>query len=228
MIDPEKIKGVIAYAIVKSEDGSLVKKKGDAPFLLDEIVAFMGSGGEVIRDTLGLGDIKYLHIKYQGHPVIIIPENDAYLGLLCEPSIRPETILASEEAIEEEKVEEVVEKVVEKKEEVVEERVELPKPLQAKLKQINSIFIEFSAEGKKAYWRELLKKGVDLLSQELASHIKVTEGGLDFVTVPSEDQVDECSSALRSVIDFLVKKAVEEFGPSKARMKVQRVIESLR
>ncbi|RKX70412.1 hypothetical protein DRP53_05090 [candidate division WOR-3 bacterium] len=213
MREPDKIPGVIAYAIVRSEDGSLIEKKGDSPFPLDEFVAFLGSGGEVIRDTLNLGSITYLRLLYQGQPIYIFSRDDEYIGLLCEPSVTPEMIFGEEE---------VVEKVEEKK------AVELPKPLKAKLRQINAIFTEFSAEGKKAYWRDLLKKGVELLSHELASHIQITNDGIRFVSVPPEDQVEECSSALRSVIDFLVKKAVEEFGPSKARMKVQRVIESLR
>ncbi|HID31867.1 MAG TPA: roadblock/LC7 domain-containing protein [bacterium (Candidatus Stahlbacteria)] len=208
MRDIDQIPGVKAYTIVKSEDGTLVEKSGETPFALEEIVAFIGSGGEVIRDALGLGDLNYMRLLYEGHPVFIIPRDDEYVGLLCEPTVTPEMIIGEEE--------------------VKEEVVELPKALSAKLKQINSIFVEFSAEGKKAYWRDLLKKGVDLLSHELASHIRVTDGGIEFTSIPPKDQVEECASALRTVIDFLVKKAVEEFGPSKARVKVQRVIESLR
>jgi hypothetical protein len=51
---------------------------------------------------------------------------------------------------------------------------------------------------------------------------------LSFKDNPNVDKEDDFVQGLRSIIDFLVKKAVEEMGSSQARAKVQAVIERMK
>jgi hypothetical protein len=66
------------------------------------------------------------------------------------------------------------------------------------------------------------------LGREVAPILGVVEDRLAFKERPPDDKENEFAEALRYVVDFLVKKAVEEMGSAHARAKVQAVIEKMR
>lgn len=107
-------------------------------------------------------------------------------------------------------------------------KLELPRSIDAKVQQINFLVDEFGTEGNRLHWLEILNQGLGILGGELLPYIGVIDEKLAFKEQPSQDKEEEFVQALRTIIDFLVKKAVEEVGSSQARAKVQIVIERMR
>lgn len=131
---------------------------------------------------------------------------------------------------EEEKVEEEELIVEEKVAAEVEEKVtiELPRSISSKIKQINLLVDEFGGDEQKQHWLDLLNQGLGILGGDIIPFVGVINNELSFKEQPPEEMEDEFVQGLRSIIDFLVKKAVEEMGSSQARAKVQAVIERMK
>jgi hypothetical protein len=106
--------------------------------------------------------------------------------------------------------------------------IEVPRNLSSKVHQINLLVHEFGAEVDKEHWLDLLNQSLSVLGRDIAPIIGVVEGELAFKESPPIEKEDDFSQALRYVVDFLVKKAVEEMGSSQARARVQTVIEKMR
>jgi hypothetical protein len=136
-----------------------------------------------------------------------------------------------EEKVPEEKI--VEEKVVEEK--VVEEikpppkaEIQLPRSIVSKVTQINLLVDEFGAGGKKAHWLEILNQGLGIIATDILPMMGIIGERVEFKQTPPSEKEDDIVQILRTVIDFLVKKAVEEMGSSQARVKVQSVIEKMK
>jgi hypothetical protein len=209
----DKISGIIGYALIKAEDGSVVEVKGSSTMAIGDLTAFFSSAGEVIRDSLALGNINCLSLCYGAHRLVIFPYESNYIGVEVERDT---------ESLE------IVEKI--RSSITVEEKpsIELPRSISSKIQQINLLIDEFAGEEKKAYWIELLNQGLGILGGDIVLLVGVIGNELTFKEQPTEEKEDECVQGLRSIIDFLVKKAVEEMGSSQARAKVQAVIERMK
>jgi hypothetical protein len=209
----DKIKEIISYALINAEDGSVDQEKsaGNAP--IGDLTAFFSSAGEVIRDSLSMGTIKCLSLCYGDNRLVIFPHESKYIGVEIargkEPAEIIEKILAS--------------LTIEEKPEI-----KLPRSLSSKVKQINLLVDEFGGSDKKAHWLELLKQGLGILGGDILPLVGIINEKLSFKDNPTMDKEDDFVQGLRSIIDFLVKKAVEEMGSSQARAKVQAVIERMK
>jgi len=106
--------------------------------------------------------------------------------------------------------------------------IEVPRNLASKVHQINLLVDEFGGEAELEHWLDLLNQSLSVLGRDIAPIMGVMEGRLAFKESPPADREDDFAQALRYVVDFLVKKAVEEMGSSQARAKVQAVIEKMR
>ena len=209
----DKIEDIISYALVNAEDGSVFQEKsgGDAP--IGDLTAFFSSAGEVIRDSLIMGNIRCLSLCYGGNRLVIFPHESKYIGVEIARGKEPT---------------EIIEKVVSSL--TIEEapEIELPRSIGSKVKQINLLVDEFGGADKKTHWLELLKQGLDVLGGDILPYVGIINEELAFRENPPTDQEDDFVQGLRSIIDFLVKKAVEEMGSSQARAKVQAVIERMK
>jgi len=209
----DKVSGIIGYAVIKAEDGSIEEVKGTSASPLGDLAAFFSSAGEVIKNSLSLGNINYVSLCYGGNRLIIFPYESKYLGIEIDRDGKPL---------------EFIKKIVSAV--IVETRpqFELPRSISSKVMQINLLLDEFSSESNKAHWLEVLNQGLGILGGEILPYMGIIEGKLIFKDKPSDDKEDEFVQGLRTIIDFLVKKAVEELGTSQARVKVQAVIEKMR
>jgi hypothetical protein len=157
-------------------------------------------------------------------------------GVEAEAEVRPKAEVAEEvEVGAEVEAESEVKPEVEEKPEIavepeVEEKaeIELPRSIKSKVQQINLLVEEFGGEENRTHWLELLNQGIGILGGDLVTSIGVIEENLAFKDQPSKDKENDFVQGLRSIIDFLVKKAVEEMGSSQARAKVQAVIERMK
>jgi hypothetical protein len=209
----DKIEDIISYALVNAEDGSIFQEKstGNAP--IGDLTAFFSSAGEVIRDSLFMGNIKCLSLCYGSNRLVIFPHESKYIGV---------EIVRGKEPVE------IIEKVVSSL--AIEEapKIELPRSIGSKVKQINLLVDEFGGADKKTHWLELLKQGLDVLGGDILPYVGIINEELAFRETPPSEKDDDFVQGLRSIIDFLVKKAVEEMGSSQARAKVQAVIERMK
>ncbi|MEO0184188.1 MAG: hypothetical protein ABIL22_04025 [candidate division WOR-3 bacterium] len=255
----DKIPGIINYAVVNAEDGSIEKVKGSSTSPLGDLTAFFSSAAEVIKNTLNLGEIKFVSMCYGANRLIIFFHNGKYLGVEVVRDEKPLDIIerikeqllpVKEEKVKEEKIEEKVEKepevkIVEEKveEKVVEEKVveaekpsvvppkveiQLSRSINSKLTQINLLIEEFGSGGKKEHWLGILNQGLGVIATEILPMIGIIGEKIEFKQTPPSEKEDDIVQILRTVIDFLVKKAVEEMGSSQARVKVQAVIEKMK
>ena len=208
----DKIPGIIGYATVRAEDGSVEEVKGSSATALADLTAYFSSAGEAIRDNLDMGKLKYISLLYGSNRLVILPYENRYLGLEIDREKDPQEMI--------EKIGEPV--VVEKP------SVDVPRSLSSKVHQINLLVHEFGGEADKEHWLDLLNQSLSVLGRDIAPIIGVVGGELLFKESPPAEKEDEFSQALRYVVDFLVKKAVEEMGSAQARARVQTVIEKMR
>lgn len=215
----DKIPKVLGYAVVNAEDGAVEEVKGSSTHPLGDLTAFFFSAGEVIKNSLGLGDIKYITLDYGGNRLLIFMYESKYLGLELEAETSPEEIIDRVRAESKVAVEEKPEPAP---------ALELPRSLSSKVHQINLLVSEFGADENLEHWLDYLNQGLSVLGGELVPFIGIIDNKLAFKSQPPEDKEDDFVQGLRTIIDFLVKKAVEEMGSSQARAKVQAVIERMK
>ncbi len=223
----DKIVEVLGYAVVNAEDGSVEEVKGSSSRPLGDLTAFFSSAGEVIKNSLELGEIKYILFNYGGNRLLIFLYESKYLGLEIKAEANPRAIIERIRADAGKKAEEKVE--IEKKVEVEEKsKTEIPRSLSSKLRQINLLVSEFGGEGNLKHWLDCLNKGLTVFAGDLLPFVGIVENKLVFKSKPPEDKEEDFLKGLRTIIDFLVKEAVEEMGSSQARAKVQAVIERMK
>ncbi len=208
----DKIPGIVGYAVVRADDGAVETVKGSSTASVGDLTAFFSSAGEVIRDSLSLGDIEYISLCYGNSRLVIFTRGAKYLGVEIPRDTEPAELIKKIGAAE-----------------AVKPKIEtqLPRSISSKLQQINLLIDEFGGE-KKDHWFDLLNQGLGILGGDLNPYVGVMDSKFDFKDNPPADKEDDFVQALRSIIDFLVKKAVEEMGSSQARAKVQAVIEKMR
>ncbi len=209
----DKISGIIGYALVNAEDGSVEEVKGSSIAPIGDLTTFFSSAGEVIRNSFLMGKIDCISLCYGSYRLVIFPYASKYIGVEIERDKEPRAII---EKIRSSK------KVIEKPE------IELPHSISSKIQQINLLVNEFGGEDKKVHWCELLNQGLGILGGEILPFVGIIGDKLAFKVKPPKDKEDDFVQALRSIIDFLVKRAVEEMGSSQARTRVQAVIDKMK
>ncbi|UCD04753.1 MAG: roadblock/LC7 domain-containing protein [candidate division WOR-3 bacterium] len=208
----DNIAGVIGYATVRADDGKIEEVKGSSANALSDLTAYFSSAGEAIRNNFGMGSLDYISLVYGNNRLIIVPYKDKYVGIETEREFDPQVIVKQLSGLV------FIEKPA----------VEVPRALDSKMRQINLLIKEFGSTTDSDHWIELLNQSLGVLGRDIAPFMGVVEGSLVFKKAPPPENEDDFSHALRSVVDFLVKKAVEEMGSSQARAKVQTVIERMR
>jgi hypothetical protein len=209
----DKIPGIIGYAFIKVEDGSIEEVKGSSTSPLGALVAYFASASEAISSRLSLGNINYVSLCYGASRLIVFPYDSKYVGIEVEKDKEPL---------------EFIRKVRSTKPVVTKPKFEIPRSLSSKIQQINLLVEEFGGEDNRDHWLELLNQGLGILGGEILPYIGIIDEKLSFKDKPTEDKEDEFVQALRSVIDFLVKKGVIEMGSAQTRAKVQAVIERMK
>lgn len=204
--------GVIGYVAVSADDGTVEEVKGSSANALSDLTAYFSSAGEVIRNSFEMGTLKYISLVYGSNRLVIVPYQDKYLGIETEREHDPQAL-----------VQQLSGPIVAKK-----ELVDVPRALSSKMAQINLLIKEFGAASEMEHWVELLNQSLGVLGRDIVPFIGIIEGRLVFKDNPPPEREEDFSKALRYVVDFLVKKAVEEMGSSQARAKVQNVIERMR
>ena len=208
----DNIAGVIGYATVRADDGKIEEVKGSSQNSLSDLTAYFSSAGEAIRNNFVMGKLDYISLIYGSNRLVIIPYKDRYLGIETDREYDPQTLVKKLSGIEF----------------IAKPAVEVPRALDSKMRQINLLIKEFGGTSEANRWIELLNQSLGVLGRDVAPFMGVVEGSLVFKETPPLEREDEFSQALRSVVDFLVKKAVEEMGSSEARARVQTVIERMR
>ncbi len=209
----DKISGVIGYALIKAEDGSIDEVRGSSTAPIGDLTAFFSSASEVIRDSFTMGNIQSLWLTYGAHRLVIFPHEDKYLGVEVERDRDADDVIR------------LVSTSMKTSEQPA---AQLPRSISSKLQQINLLVDEFGSPDNKEHWLQLLNHGIGILGGELRPIVGVVNNDLIFKERPSDEKEDEFVQGLRSIIDYLVKKAVEEMGSTQARAKVQAVIERMR
>lgn len=209
----DKIPGIIGYALVKAEDGQVIEVKGSSATALADLTAYFSSAGDVIKNRLDIGELKFVSLTYGSNRLVIVPYEESYVGIELERDKQPRDILKQLKAVPVE---------------AAPPQVQVPSNLASKVQQINLLINEFGGESEREHWFDLLNQSLSVLGRDISPILGVVENSLAFKESPAADKENEFTEALRYVVDFLVKKAVEEMGSAQARAKVQAVIEKMR
>ncbi len=208
----DNISGIIGYVTVRPDDGSVEEIKGSSATAIADLTAYFSSAGEAIRSNLDMGTFGYVSLVYGNNRLVIVPFRNRYVGIETERTHDPQGLIKH-----------LNEPLTVKK-----TPVEVSRSLASKVHQINLLVDEFGGSTERAHWLGLLTQSLSLLGREIAPYIGVVDDKLAFKESPAAEREDDYIQALRYVVDFLVKKAVEEMGSSQARAKVQVVIERMK
>lgn len=208
----DKTPGIIGYAVVRADDGSVVEVKGSSTSGLADLTAYFASAGEAIRNSFDIGTLDCITLVYGGNRLVIVLRRDQFIGIETEREHDLDSLL--------DRLNEPVA--------AAGAAIEVPGALASKLQQINLLVDEFSGDADRQHWIDLLEHSLGLLGRGATAYIGVIDGGLAFKATPASGKEDDLTQVLRYVVDFLVKKAVEEMGSSQARAKVHRVIERMK
>jgi hypothetical protein len=206
-----KVSDIKGFALVSAEDGSILRSGGITPGNVDDLVAFTGSAAEIIADACKVGKID--SIKGIGRDIIvIIPFNENYLGLVLEQNI---------EDIEE-RVQETLE-TLKKGEDSDVERI-----FRDRAEQLNMLIREFVKDSNAEMWKGYILSGLSALSMDgkIKGLIKLEGMELKVTSVESLNR-DEINKFMKLLLDFIVKKALSEFGKQQTKMIVQKVIREI-
>ena len=206
-----KVKDIKGFALVSSEDGSILNSGGITPGNIDDLVAFTGSAAEIIADSCKIGEIA--SIKGVGRDtIIIVPFNKNYLGLVLESNI---------EGIEE-KVKESLEGL---KKDV---SSEISKLIRDRAEQLNMLIREFVSDSDPEMWKGYIASGLSALSKDEKIKSLIKLEGLELKVGNSEGlDRDEINKFMKLLLDFIVKKALSEFGKQQTKIIVQKVIREI-
>jgi len=213
-----KMEGVRHCAAVSKEDGSSIAASPGTPGNFGEVVAFLGSAAEVITTNLDLGGLNSLLAEGQGHQMLIVPHEQAYLGVEFNEGAVPWWAHQHNplELFSEGRMAEISEA-----EELIRQKVNL----------LNLLLEAFGAKGDKAAeWSQMLEaeiKNVDP-SGRLA---KVLDAGPGFVDIKIGAKTDltkkEVGDAFEKLVNLTCKKAIATLGFVEVKQKFQAVISKL-
>jgi hypothetical protein len=208
MEDPD-IKG---FALVSSEDGSIIQSGGITPGNVDDLVAFTGSAAEIVAEACRIGKID--SIKGVGREtLVIIPFNNSYLGLVLEQNA--------------ENVEEKIKQSIGGlKKEIDSGAVKIFKD---RAEQLNMLLKEFVKDSDLEMWKGYILSGLSALSKEGRVGSLVALDGLELNVDADVENLnrDEVNKFMKLLLDFIVKKALSEFGKQQTKMIVQKVIREI-
>lgn len=206
-----KDKDIKGFALVSSEDGSILDSGGITPGNIDDLIAFTGSAAEIIADSCKIGQIT--SIKGIGRDtIVIVPLAGNYLGLVLEKNI-----------------EDIEERVQEKLEGLKQDlSSEIGKLLKDRAEQLNMLVREFVKDSDPEMWRGYIASGLSALSKEDKIKGLIKLEGLELNVGNSEGlNRDEINKFMKLLLDFIVKKALSEFGKQQTKMIVQKVIREI-
>lgn len=205
------IPNVKGFAFVSSEDGSIMKRGGVTPGNIDEIVAFIGSAAGIISESCGVKEIK--SIKVIGvYRVVIIPHHDNYLGFVLRK--------------DEKDIEKNIIKML--SEEEAKSDIIVNKLLKTKSSQLNMLINEFTKDSDRLMWKDYISKGLAALSKgsKLENYISLEDLEFKVSSVKGLTR-EEVNKFIKMLLDFIVKKAVLEFGSNDAKKRVHEVIKRM-
>lgn len=206
-----ELEGVRGYALVSSEDGTIIKRDGITPGNVDEIVAFVGSAGEIISRECELGEMK--SIKGIGiENVVITKYNNNYLGFVVEKNRKY-----------------IVNRILDKIEEETKKGDQnVYRLFNLKANQLNMLLKEFSKDTDEEMWKSYISKGLEAISREHKCEDVITLEGLELKILSSGKLTrEDVNNFMKLLLDFIVKKAINEFGSDEARKRVHNVIKKV-
>jgi hypothetical protein len=202
---------VKGFALVSSEDGSILKSGGITPGNVDDLVAFVGSAAEIIADACKIGEID--SIKGIGRDnVVILPFEENYLGVVLERNT--------------EGVEDKIRQTLLVFKKGVDSDVE--KLFRDRAEQLNMLIREFVKDSDPEMWKTYILSGLSALSKDGTVKGSIKLEGLELKVSGSENlSRDEVNKFMKLLLDFIVKKALAEFGKQQTKMIVQKVISEI-
>ena len=213
-----QMEGVKHSAAVSKEDGSTLKSSPGAPGNFGEVVAFLGSAAEVITSNLDLGGLNSALAEGEGHRLLIVPHEQAYLGVEFGAEATPwwATQHNPIELLSEGKMAEISEA-----EEILKQKVNL----------LNMLLEAFGARGDKGEeWQQMLE--AEIKNVDPAGRLaKMVEPGPGTVTLRAGVKTDiskkEVGDAFEKLVNLTCKKAIATLGFVEVKQKFQAVISRL-
>lgn len=202
---------VIGFAFVSSEDGSIIDRGGKTPGKIDEIVAFIGSAAEIIGQSCNTKEIRCIKVIGLNN-LVIIPYHNNYLGLVIDEDRK--------------NVEnEIINKLGEEEGKV---RLLANKLLKIKAQQLNMLIDEFARDRDRIKWHDYVSKGATVLSKDskIKNFISIEDARI--ITKEAKGIIrEEVNRFMKLLLDFIVKKAMSDYGSDEAKKRIHNVIKMM-
>lgn len=209
-----KIEGVLGVVVVSKDDGSLVHSGEGVSSEIPEVVAFLGSAGEVIASMLDLGGFESSIIEGDGDKILIVPYGENYLGFEISKDGSPWWL----------ELPEVGSLIVKRK---LLELDDVERIFKEKIKLINLLIQEFGGEKDSEEWLGLLKEELPKLDGggKILKYLNLTGGNVVPVFGAKEDlSTEDVSEIFEKLVNLICKKAIQVFGFVDVKKKFQAVI----
>uniref|UniRef100_A0A7C4U7S4 Roadblock/LAMTOR2 domain-containing protein n=1 Tax=candidate division WOR-3 bacterium TaxID=2052148 RepID=A0A7C4U7S4_UNCW3 len=217
MIQSEKLKGLLSienvsgYTYVNAEDGSIITNGGITPGYMDEVVAYIGSAGEILSSKFNLRKLNCIKIDGREKFVILKPDEN-YLGIMVDK-------------FDDETINKIIGIIYE---EDLTGDPKILKVLNTKARQLSLLIEEFSKGSDPEKWKNLLVKAIEILDQDKKFEKLLRVEGMELVVKGAKGlDKDIVDKFMKMLLDFLVKEAIKEFGNDEAKNRVHNVIERL-
>ncbi len=213
-----RMEGVKHCAAVAKEDGASLAASPGTPGNFGEVVAFLGSAAEVITSNLDLGGLNSVLAEGSGHQMLIVPHEQAYLGVEFGEGSPPwwATQHRPLDLLSEGRMAEISEA-----EELLKQKVNL----------LNLLLEAFGARGDKGEeWRQMLE--VEVKNVDPSGRLsKMVEAGPGLVTIRDGVKTDlskkDVGDAFEKLVNLTCKKAIATLGFVEVKQKFQAVISRL-
>ena len=222
------VNGIVGCIVVNPQDGTVLFQEGDISPALEDITAFFGSGFDVVASSLAVKGLRYSYLEKDDKKFIIVVKEGGYIG--CEISASN----TFEDVIGKILAEKPAEAPVEAEEKVTaalrDEATQEDRFLESKVRQINLLIDEFSEDGERQSWIEVVKEkfGEQETGQKILNSLEFEGNKVSYSRkIESSVREEDISSVSKLVTDTLCRKAVGKFGAIEAKKKVHNVIEKL-
>ena len=233
LMNLEGIRGCVA---VSAEDGTLLAKQGEVEGDIDEVVAFLGSAGDVIAGDLDITETGGVWVEIGDRKIGIWLSEDVYYGCEFVSDATDSMLDALKGVMMKEEAPSAVEAhspgpsggETPATEVVAKTRAALL--LEGKAKQINLLVEEFSAGGDVGVWWEVVKNSFANLDPQanISQWLDVSEGEMKVnPQTPDSLSAGDVATFFKGIVTALYKEAVVRFGMDEAKARFYRVIEKL-
>ncbi|MBN1619314.1 hypothetical protein JW890_01185 [candidate division WOR-3 bacterium] len=219
-----KTGGIKTLEVINSSDGELLFTAGETDSSLYDITAFIGSVSMPVSKTMNIENLRYTVVECGNGVSVLITDENHIIGARCAADSDPDEIAKN------------AMKAMQSDKSAVSETPQSIAPLSkearlasGKIKQINLLIDEFSADSEIRPWLDLVERKLEEFrgQKALVDFLEIKDERLSLLLTSEDIDEKEVNEVSKNLIDSLCRLAIEKLGPDLAKNKVHNVIQKM-